>query len=302
MKERTMLLIVVLIAVSYFSFFQPQAAAPVGYSFQSGVADLGGSSEGKIIDSPKGLFALIDDSNCASAFPDGDCYFKSELNTYGNAQSQAFAKISAYNGIEKAVPSYVDNQGKNVYVGDITIQYQCQGDKAYIREGNLNWYTCTESGCSGNTVSKSGSYTYKAPQEGLKQVRFQCWDYDKGTASNGDWSSSWVWAGLYYDKNDNVRLVTAPEDLDGDGVTEDKDKCRDTATGTAVDSEGCAVITNNPPPEEETQGETPSAGEQETPADQSDGVEETEGISGWNAFLIVALMFAAFLWIYTIKA
>lgn len=281
--------IVVLVAVALYLVFASSApSAPLSFASQSGSGNVQSMTAGKVSEGSAGFLSLIDDSNCESSFEDGDCYFKSELNTYGNAQSQAFAKISAKHSIETATPSYTDYNGKTVYVGDLSIQYQCSGDKAYIRDGNLNWYTCDETGCTGNTVSKTGTYTFQAPQTSLKQVRFQCWDYDKRTATNGDWSSSWVWAGLVYDKNDNVRLVTAPEDLDGDGVTEDKDKCTKTPAGASVDAQGCPVTSTNPvpAPNEPTTGTPP---QNDLPTSTSTPTQQETVYGGISA---IALLFA----------
>lgn len=206
------------------------------------------------------LQAFLPGNNCYSYFGNdrGDCYSDSETNTYGSATAYAYARMSVLNptassaGPEYQPPNYVYN-GKSVYVGDITIKYFCDGDKQYIRPyDNLGWYTCNENGCSGSEVSKSGTYVIKAPQDHLPQIRFQCFDYTKKTASNGDWAYSWVWAGIMYYSNNNIQLVTTIPDTDGDGVKDNLDKCH--ASQLPVDSNGCykpavqpPVVNNTPP-------------------------------------------------------
>lgn len=134
--------------------------------------------------------AIAAGNNC---YPYGsswtNCWSKSYDYSYGDATAYAYARMSVNNPFKDRTPDRIEPDGTRTYVGPITIDYFCDGTKFYYihkESADFPFPPCDEDGCAWPETTKHGRITLNPPLNTSHAFRFQCFDYDKDTALNGD--------------------------------------------------------------------------------------------------------------------
>ncbi|MBR9682354.1 MAG: S8 family serine peptidase, partial [Candidatus Aenigmarchaeota archaeon] len=153
-------------------------------------------------------FDITGGSSCTQS---GYAYCYEHIESYGPATAHARAAMNTpwsrgdYQNVK------IDGVWRTYFVKEFKIDNYCKGDKASYKITG-SWPSCDGSGCSGTSISKTGSFSIaNAPKKGIPEAYYQCWDYDY---RSGYWSTAW--AGWGVGDHDNVYVLNCGKDSDCD--------------------------------------------------------------------------------------